>query len=76
MTGKTYPEIFPPGTRVRVHAGPGEGSDCAWNGHAGTIMDWWGPSTANIRMDKWRAHWDGRPFTSITCHNIERTDAP
>lgn len=71
MSGNTYPEIFPPGTRIRVRAGQGQGSDCDWNGHTGTIVEWWGMSMANIRMDKWRASWAGRPYTTITCHNLE-----
>lgn len=37
---KTYREEFPVGTRVKVVAGPAEGTDHEFNGRAGTIVEY------------------------------------
>jgi hypothetical protein len=52
----SYSEEFPVGTRVVISAGPGEGSDQEWNGHAGKIIAWHG-SFAEIKPDRGKKFW-------------------
>lgn len=69
VTHSTYPDIFPVGSRVVVKAGPGEGTDQDWNGHAGIVLEWHGCSTAKIKMDKGKRFWPKGPVL-ITAHNL------
>lgn len=66
----TYPEIFPPDTRVIIVAGKGEGTDQEWNGYTGTVLKWHGCSWASIKMDKHRRYWPRGPVTIIG-HNLQ-----
>jgi hypothetical protein len=64
----TYPEEFPPGTRVKVSAGPFEGTDYSlYNGAVGTIEGWRGFCWAEVRLDR-----EPRRTAIITGHNITR----
>jgi hypothetical protein len=68
----TYPEIFPVGTRVKVRAGYGEGTDQEWAGHDGTVVKWHGCGSASIAMDKAKRNWPRGPII-ITAHNLRYT---
>jgi len=71
----TYPETFPTGSRVVVKAGPHEGTDHDWNGHAGSVIKWHGCSSASIKMDKHKRHWPRGPII-ITGHNLQLVASP
>lgn len=66
--GNTYPEIFPPGSRVVVRAGQGEGTDVEWNGYIGAVIGWHNCSWCEIRMDKRKRGWPNP--TTIVGHNV------
>lgn len=49
MTG-TYRDEFPPGTRVVIRAGKGEGSDHDHNGQTGTVVEYY--KCLAVELDK------------------------
>jgi hypothetical protein len=67
---KTYSELLPVGTRVKVHAAMRrEGSDHDWHGRTGTIVNWLGGNSwAEVQMDKPKR--DRPNPVPITAHNL------
>lgn len=67
-------KIFPPGTRVRVHA-PSlmEGSDYEWHRHIGVLVSN-GP-WALVRMEKGVRHWPSNEVL-ICNHNLVAVPSP
>lgn len=62
----SYRDDFPIGSRVIVNAPCGEGSDCEFNGRAGTVVahgQWFG-----VKFDKPPRYWPNP--TTICPHNL------
>lgn len=63
-------EVFPPGTRVKVHAAsPREGTDHEWHGYTGTLIrhaDW-----TLVKMDKRPRYWPSNEVW-LCNHNLRR----
>ncbi len=57
------------GDRVRVHAGPNEGTDYDWHGERGAVVRDHENGWVEIRFDKKLAHWPSRQ-TTIVHHNV------
>jgi hypothetical protein len=64
----TYPEQFPPGTRVLIKASPYEGTDRFFNNRTGTVKRWAGYTSAEIEFDKPVKDLPN-PYL-IVCHNL------
>lgn len=67
--GPTYSELLPPGTRVTVCAGKGEGTDQEWNGHKGEVVRVIGNQWAEIKMEKGRRFWPSK-LVILGCSNL------
>lgn len=64
----TYPEQFPPGTRVLIKAGRFEGTDHHYNDRIGTVERWVGYTSAQVLFDKPVKDMPN-PYL-IVCHNL------
>lgn len=63
-------EIFPPGTRVKVHAAqPMEGTDHDWHGMTGTVIK--NGMWVLVKMDRKHRNW-GSQEVHLCNHNLRK----
>ena len=68
----TYREEFPPGTRVVVRAGKGDGTDHDYNGRTGTIVEYY--KCLAVELDKPPRY--GTNPVLISLHTLRHLRAP
>jgi hypothetical protein len=69
----TYPEQFPPGSRVTIKASPHEGTDHRFNKRNGTVKEWPRYTLAEVEFDE-PPHGLPNPYL-IVCHNLRHLTA-